>query len=285
MKLLQYTLCLTIAFHIVSCDNLAQKSDNRSDIIAEAFGEKLRLDDLSEFLKEARTKSDSQFVISRYSDQWVMDKILYQEAKKTVGKNKDINALVDDYKKSLIIHEWDKLILSQSLDTVVNSEEIDAFYSERKKEFKLQEDIVRFMYVNYPESGNIDELFSDLWKSEDLPALNQFIKQHNGVGFINPENWYYKSELKNLLPNNLFRKISFSKPNNYSLSENETQFFVKIIELGDSDEDAPISFVEEIIKERILHDRAKEILKNKKSTLYEEKIQNKVIKIYSDTDN
>lgn len=281
---MQYILCITTILIFSSCENLQQSDSNSSDIIAEAFGEKLSLKDLSAYLKDARTESDSQFIISRYSDQWVMDKILFEEAKDAVGENKRINDLVDDYKKSLIIHEWDKVLLNETLDTVISENDIKTFYDESKKEFKLQEDIVRVLYVKIPESSN-SKIFKDLWKTEDLPAIKQFVNQSNGFGFLDTEKWYYKSDLKNLIPSALFKKIGFSKPNNYSHTDAESKFFVKIIEMADADNDAPVSFVEEIIKERILHDRAKEILKNKKNALYQKNIQNKLIKVYSKSDN
>jgi len=268
---------------LAGCE-MQQKDEDNSEIIAEAFGEKLTMSDISGNLNVARTKSDSQFIISRYSDQWVMDKIFFEEAKNAVGQNNKIDALVDDYKKSLIIHEWDQSILAEAMDTVIAIEEIDTFYQRSKKEYKLQEDIVRFLYVQFHESGD-EAYFKNIWKTEDLLAINQFIGQYSGISFLDSEKWYYKSELKNLLPEKMYKKIAFSKPNNYSHSENETKFFVKILEKTDSDEDAPVSFVEEIIRERILHDRAKEILKRKKNSLYQKNIQNKVIKVYSKTDN
>lgn len=267
---------------LLGCQDFQSNKNDSSDIIAEAFGEKLYLDDISVNLKEARTESDSQFIISRYSDQWLMDKIIYEEAKQTVGENKKLNELIEDYKESLIIHEWDKTLLEQSLDTFISKSEIDTFYNRSRKEFRLQEDIVRFIYVRFNETNDVNN-FKDLWKTEDIPAINQYISQRNGISFLDSDKWYYKSELKNLLPDGLYKKIAFAKPNNYSLQENGTYFFLKMLEKTDSEDDAPISFVEPIIRERIVHDRGKKILKDKKNALYQKNIQNKLIKNYSKT--
>ena len=127
-------LCL-ILFNTLGCQNPHDDGDN-SSILAEAFGEQLHISEVSDRLKNIQSASDSQFVINQYTDQWVMDKILYQEAKRTIGKDKGINKLVENYKKSLIIHEWEKTILTEKMDTLLSQNEIDTFYSQRKKDFK-----------------------------------------------------------------------------------------------------------------------------------------------------
>jgi len=269
---------------MAGCNQITPAKNSKGEILAEAYGEKLSMDDISEHLRNAETSSDTQFVISRFTDQWVMDKILFEEAKKTVGKKESINRLVDEYERSLIIHEWDKEVLSNELDTFLNEQEIAIFYEQSKKEFKLQEDIVRFLFIGISDSL-WDSTTEGLWKTETIPALEQYLDQSDGTYILNPDKWYYKSELKNILPPALFKKISFSKPNNYSLNTDDYKYFVKIIETVDSDEDAPVSFVENIIRQRILHDRANSILREKKTALFNKNIQNKVIKIYSKADS
>jgi len=266
------------------CDQVLNNQNADNTILAEAYGEKLSVEDISEHLKNAQTYSDTQFVLSRYTDQWVMDKILFEEAKKTVGKKESITELVKEYERSLIIHEWDKEILASELDTFLNAQEISNFYEERKSEFKLQEDIVRFLFISVVDSM-FNGTMEDLWKTEEIPALKQYVSEARGNYILNPDEWHYKSEMKNIFPSALFNKISFSRPNNYSLSENESKYFVKIIETVDSDQDAPVTFVEDIIRQRILHDRAKALLKQKKAALFDKNIQNKIIKIYSKEDS
>jgi len=262
----------------MGCNNL-DSAKGEENLLAVAFGEKLYLEDLDSHLKNAHSSSDSQFVKSRFIDEWVMDKILYEEAQKRVGKNKDIESLVDSYRKSLYIYELDNELLSEELNRELPQEEIDTFYSNSKSEFSLQEDIVRFLYIKIPESSYSDTI-KDLWKTEELPVLKNYVSSINGTQILNPEKWYYKSELKNILPELLYRKISFSKPNSYSHTQDETKFFVKILEKVDSNKDAPVSFVEETIRERILHDKAKDLLRRKRKELYDEKIQNKNIQIF-----
>jgi len=260
---------------------MAKEKDNT--LLAEAFGDKLKISDISDQLKNVQTTSDSSFIINQNTDQWVSDKILFQEAKSKVGKNKDINRLVEEYKKSLIILEWEKIIIKSKLDTVILSSEIDTFYKQRKKDFILQDDIVRFLFFKIPEAEYNDTL-KDLWKTEAIPIMKKFINDAKGFHVLHPNNWYYKSEVKNLLPAALYKKIAFRKLESYSLTENETKFFVKILEKADSGDDAPVSFVEETIRERILHDRAHDLLKETKNELYNKNVQNKVIQFYTKAD-
>lgn len=263
---------------LLSC-TLQDNEVEGDKILSESFGKKLYLSELNEILSPEMSSIDSQYVISKYTEDWLMDNILYNEAKKTVGNNIDINNLVEDYRRSLFINEWQKKIIGESIDTTVTQAQIDTFFAHNKEQFILPESIVRFILVKIPEEAD-NETFKTYWKNEDMVAIQHFINLNDGESFLNVFKWHYKSFLKNLIPEKLFNKINFNKLESYSQTDNNSKYYVKVLEYVKDQSEAPVTFASDRIRHRIQQQRIKSGLNKKKSDLYDKNIKNKSIKIY-----
>jgi len=256
--------------------------DQNDRLLASAFGDQLYLSDVASQLNATHSKQDSEIIVSRIVDTWIMDKIIYSESKKLGNSSSNINRLVEDYKKSLLIHNYESQYVETHLDTVVTESEMESFFNTNFDQFKVSEDIIRFIMVKVGNEYNNDSL-SNFWKTEDLPALASIINQANGLYLLDFDKWYYKSELKSLLSEDLIKKITFKKPDSYSFSNQEFKFFVKIIEIIKIDEKPPFGFFKQSIRQRILRDRSRILLTQMKNNLYKDKIKSKSIQTYLKT--
>lgn len=271
------TTCLVLSIALFACQKTEVKQNN-SDLLAEAFGEKLYLTDLNDLLKSASNSSDSQFVITRYVDNWTMDKILYQEAQKNIKNSNRLNQKVEDYKKSLYIYEYENLLLDIHLNTSIGQAEIDSFYKKHSSDFILKEAITKVIYIKVPLAMDTDTL-KEYWKTEDLPALNSIAKNNQVVAILDIESWHSHSKLKGLMPEQLFRKINFKKTESYSLKDDKSKYYVKILENIKSKDQAPVNYMDQEIRDRILHNRSQKILKEKRQSIYQDNINKKNITI------
>ena len=116
-------------------------------------------------------------------------------------------------------------------------------------------------------------------------ALKYFTSINEGVSLINLSKWYYLSELKNILPESINKKISLKKPNSYSGTDKGSKYYVKVLEIIKDTDEVPVSFLHERVKHRILQQRKNKLLKKKKSELYNQRITSKQIKVNSNTLN
>ena|GEM_PF-588659 len=266
-----------LCFFLYSCDQLrAPKND--TTILASAYGEKLYISELSDRLTDANSKSDSQFIISRYVDSWLMDKILIAEAQKNVKADKALDDKVNAYRKSLYIYELENYILQNHLNQTITQDELDTFYSKYSNDFITNEKICRLLYIKVPNSYDTDTLQS-FWKTEDLPALNIYMQGDSTFALLDDKKWYSNSKIKSLLPTKLYKKINFSKTENYTYSSGETKYYVKLLESIKTNTAAPLSYVEDEIRDRILHDRSEKLLKEKRTEYFQANIKNKKITV------
>ncbi len=261
-----------------------QSSIDNADVLAQAYGATLSMNDLDKQLTGLSTYSDSSFVINQAVDQWLMDRILHQEAKKKLTQTKNIDALVEDYRNSLLIHEYEKLIISENLNTEISQAEIDTFYNKFKKDFVLKEDIVRSLHIKIPKNLDNDSL-KTLWKTEDLPGLKTYLSKHQTILHLDPDFWINKRHLSNIFPESLIKKINFDRTETYSQEDGNFKFYVKILDRKKAGEDAPVNQVKHIIQQRILHNRSERVLKKKRKELFNKSIENKNISIKTKYDS
>jgi len=268
---------------ILSC----QKTDIRNqddNLLAEAYGNKLYLSEISNELNLKNQSNHIKNLKSEIIDNWIFEEVIFQEAKKKIGNDLELNALVDDYKRSLYINEYDNLYLTENLDTSISQSELDTFISQHKEEFALPETILRYIFVKVPDSLDNDTLLN-YWKTEDLPGLKYFTSINNGISLMDINSWHYKSELKNILPDAIYKKINFKRPNRYSGIDKGSKYYVKILEIVKDTDEVPVSFLHDRVKHRILQQRKSKLLKDKKSALYNQSLKTKQIKVHSNTQN
>ena len=247
------------------------------DELASAFGNKLYESELKAVLSSATNGLDSAHITDKYVDNWVMSEILYNEAKNKVKQESNIDALVEKYKKSLYIHELEKIKL-QELDTLNINSELAAALSDSTVEHVLEEPCLRFLFVKVKEAAYNDTLKA-IWKTEDLPALDIYVSQVGGLALLELDKWYHASEFNNITPAALQKKINYSKTESYSLTQDGEQILLKILEYRKAGSPEPADLTIPQVKQRILHDKSVQFLKEWKKTLYQNNIQSKNIHI------
>lgn len=279
----KYLTILTTSIILISCNN-SNKRDVNDVLLAEAYGNKLYLSDISNALELTSTKKDSLTALDKLITDWTLEQILYHKAKKSIKNKLELDALVEDYKIDLYTNAYDEAYLAETLNNEISQTEIDTFIKLHKEEFALPETILRYIFIKIPEDKDIDTL-KNYWETEDLPGLKHFTTMYDGLSLLNLNKWHYLSELKSLLPDKIYQKINLRRPNIYTGTDNGSKYYVKILEIIKDTDEVPVSFLNERVRHRILQQRIKVLLKDKKSNLYKNSIQSKQIKIYSNTHN
>ncbi|MBT8189068.1 MAG: hypothetical protein KJO29_01465 [Bacteroidia bacterium] len=273
------TILSLLILCFLSCQ---QTREVRTDdtLLASAFGEELYLSDIESLLQSARSEQDSVSIIKNYTDGWLMDHILFEESRKHVRKDEKISELVEDYRKSLFIHQYEEAFLKTNLDTVITNNQLNSYFEKHKDEFSISEPIARYFLVKI-KLDKVDDTLNTLWKTEDLPAIRSYVLKERGLVHLDIDHWQYISDLKTLIPEQLFNRISLKKAEEYDYSDERFKYYVKILQIVNPGEEVPVRFYYNILRQRILRNRASDLLARMKSELFKEKIKNKNIKIYS----
>jgi len=261
-----------IILSLFSCESMT----NGEPALASAYGNKLYLEDLKEGLSKANSYHDSMTFVSSKVDEWVMDQMQLRVAKDKLGKSENIARMVTEYEKELYLHQLNKVLLKEELDTSITVAEIDTFMARNGQDYLLSEPMVTLLLIKVLANDESDAL-DDLWKTEDLPGLRVTARQLNGLAMLDPQRWYKVSEIKSLLPQEVNEEVNYSKYSTKVKIVDDDIFFVKILEARKIGDTIPRTVITPKIKKQILKVRSKELLKDWKNTLYQNKIKSKDI--------
>ncbi|MGB0886928.1 MAG: hypothetical protein ACPGSL_02290 [Vicingaceae bacterium] len=273
---------------IISCSLLDEEV---TELPIARVGDKILLEsDIVGIVPLETTLTDSSLIINNYIQGWVKDNLILQKAELNLKENqKDVKKQLEDYRNSLIIFSYEKELIKQRLDTVVNNKEIETFYAENNQNFELKDDIVKLRYLKInkkaPKLKKLRKLYKTE-KKEELEKLKELAHQYAEKFHLNENQWIYFDELKQEIPFNLSQNSNFLKNNiNLEIEDSLSIYFVHINDFKLKGGVSPLSFESHNIKNIIINKRKLSLVNRIREELYQEALMAKDFEIYEKTND
>lgn len=275
------SLFVLLLISIFSC----REEDNTHKKLATVGKYVLYLEDLKEVLPENISSKDSLLFAQNYINQWLSAKILLIKASENVNiDSRKIDKQIEEYKNSLIIYEYQKMLIYQKLDTLVSDAEISTYYEEHQNDFLLKDNIIKVAYVKLPkEAGNTKQLRQMLkeYSEENSSRLRDFAEKFAVNYFIDDEIWLIFNDFLKEVPIKTYNQEMYLKNNNYiEFQDSLFQYFVKINGFKIKDAISPISFEYEKIRSMIINQRKIKLINDMEADIFKEAQKSGDIKIY-----
>ena len=244
------------------------------------------LSEINQMLPQGITSNDSVQYITSYAERWVRQALLMYEADKQIANDPNIDALVRDYRASLVKHKYEQQLVDKLLDTVVNPVEIEKYYEDHKNEFKLQSSIIKCHFVKIPSNvTNINDV-EEWWKNRSEEAsmnkLKDFCSKNNSFYILNNEIWTRANELQMLIPAS---KCTFSElttsGTSFVRNDDKYTYFLNVKKVTRSGENAPADYVDDQIRKLIINDRKMKFLDEKIEEMYDLELNRNNIKFFT----
>ena len=130
---MKIALLLYLVLGLFSCNFFKQDSDK---LLVTVYGDKLYFSDVKDLISPDLSSEDSLKLVQALCEKWAKEQLLVQKAKINLPLVlQDVKAQVESYEKSLLIYSYQKELLNQKLDTLVNDDEIESFYEKNKQNF------------------------------------------------------------------------------------------------------------------------------------------------------
>ncbi|HLP05880.1 MAG TPA: peptidylprolyl isomerase [Paludibacter sp.] len=160
MKLFPLQLVLVFALIVnPSCKSKPEAEKPASKPLLEVEGKFLYADDVKQIIPPNVNKKDSAEIAQSFIRKWVIDVLMYENAKRNVSNQAEINEMVESYRKSLTIHQYQQRMIEQRLPKEPSEEELKSFYDQYRDQLVLKENIIRgFLLVlpkKAPNMGNV----------------------------------------------------------------------------------------------------------------------------------
>lgn len=280
----KYILYIAAFLILQSCNYFTFKNESKK-AVARVNETYLYKDDLNKVFTSGINQKDSVLLVTSYINNWVKQQLLLSKAQLNLeGDKEKFDELVKKYQEDLFINSYKEAVVKQYLNTVITPQDIDKFYSENSKNFKLNEELLKLKYIKIGKDvlskNEIIKLFTSS-KSQDLDSLKAnllFLKAHH----LNDSIWVKYSDLLNKIP--IFKtmnKEELLKKDNFIQKEDSLSLYlVAIKEVLKSNETAPKSYIAPTIKQMILHQRKLLLLKNIEETLIDDAQKKQQFEIY-----
>lgn len=278
----RYSILLLLVVICYSCNSNKTEDDKP---VAKVNDKILYTSAVRDIIKKGTNKEDSLLIAENYTRQWIKKQLIISKAELNLSeKDKDVSKMVEDYRSSLIIHEYQQQLIEQKLDTLISQSEIETYYKDYSANFILNRNILKALYIKVPiPVPNLKKL-QKLYKSEkedDWDELESYCFQ-NATKFDNfSDRWIYAQELLNKLPNRINNEERFLRNTKfYETSDSTYHYFVKIDGFELKNKLAPITFVREDIKKILLNKRKIQFIKNLEENIYRDAESKNNFKIY-----
>lgn len=171
MRKLPYIGILLVA--VCSCKVVNTLTDTanelfRGEVVARAGDHVLHLSELEQYIPQGVSSEDSTKLARQFIDAWAQDLLLLDMAEEQLSPSeKDVTNELEDYRRTLLKYRYEQLYINQRLDTLVTTEEVNAFYKENSALFRLERPIVKARYLLIPADAKSIKNLRRLMSSED----------------------------------------------------------------------------------------------------------------------
>ncbi|PTN06345.1 hypothetical protein [Mangrovibacterium marinum] len=246
----------------------------------------LYLEDLSEVVPQSLKGADSTLWVDDFIRKWIQNELLILNAEQNLSdKQKDVQAELDEYRNSLLTFRYKKELMEQKMDTVITTSEISAYYSKNLGRYKLNDDIVKAVYFKIPLEVANPELLKTLITTDDsdnLNQLNEYGIQYAKVFDRFDDHWVDWSTLKDQIPEEINIDQQILRRNKFiESSDTDYYYFICIRDFRQKNENAPVEYVENEIRNILLNERKIQFLKNIDEDVYKEGLASNKFKIYN----
>lgn len=278
----KYIILTTLVCVLYGCSLFEQK--RHSGVVAEYKGKTLTNEEVQRQTIGMSTE-DSARVAEQYIYQWAINLLEYDVAKDKL--NKDIERMVEDYRRSLYIHEYEQYLIAQRMSKEVEDTIIKEFYDLHSHHFVLREAIVKGVLLVVPNGApNMDLLRKNIQhpeEEENIEWIEKFAYQYAAGYELFLDDWKTVSQIILRMP---FEKDDLNKQlkatRQIELQDSINTYLLQVTDLYQANQPMPIEYARPEIEKIMLAQRQVNFIQQERIGLYEKAIKEGILKRYEE---
>ena len=258
--------------------------------LVEVSGEFLYKEDLQAALPLNISKDDSVLFAEHYIRNWIEDALLFDKAEGNIPDNDKISKLVENYRRALIMHTYQEELVNQKSANDISEEEINAYYEKNKELFRLDNPLVKGLFIKVPLSspdlGNVRVWYRK--NNQDIIEKLEKYSLRNAVSYdYFYDRWTSVPDVAAKIPLKVLDTDANYLDKNRNVEVKDTAFcyFLHIEDFLGKDKQKPLDFARDEIKEILINLKRVEFINKVKEDLYQRASdRNKIIYYYLNSD-
>jgi len=267
---------------ILSSCSFFERTD---DILLARLGDSyLYESDVKSLHNSELTTSDSLAFRQQYINNWAQQELLLQKAVLNINQEElEIEERLEAYRRSLLIHAYEQKLIQQSVDTLVLLDHLQAYYEQHTDDYLLADKIIKVMFVKASVMApKLDSL--EIWLFDkdtlDIDRIEAYCHQYSKRFYNNPDEWLTWKDFEEVFPSEFDISLLSMKKNTMLLKDTLDVYLLRLMDVKEQAEIAPLEYVEEEIKSILLYQRKLKTVEVIQTKLLEDAKQAKQFEIY-----
>lgn len=278
------TTCFGLLIFLL-CVACSERHDHKGRTpLVELDGNFLYREDLQSVLPAGLSKDDSLLFAEHYIRNWVEDILLYDKAQSNIPNNGEIDKLVENYRKALIMHTYQQALIHQRLSEEISEQDLTEYYEKNQALFKVERPLMKGLFIKVPltapQLGNVRRWY----KTETREAVEHLEKYslQNAVKYeYFYDKWVPVSEVLDMLPLKVPNVDEYLDKNRHvELKDTAFHYFLNVSDYRPVGEQEPYEFARRQVKDMLLNVKQVEFMKQVKDDLYQRAVKRDKIKYY-----
>jgi hypothetical protein len=276
-----YILLLTLV-GLASC--APKTPDVERKPLLEVEGKFLYLDEVQQIIPPSISDTDSTQIAHSFIRKWVTDVLMYENAKRNVTNKDEIEQLVEGYRKSLTIHQYQQKMIEQRLPKEPSPEQLQAFYTEFSDQLLLKENIIQGLLLivpsNAPKMANVRSWVQSA-NAKSLESIEKYSIQ-NAISydyFVNK--WMPFTETLKKIPLQVEDPAAFVASNRFvETSDSLQHYFLRITSSRSSGSVEPFEMAKDRIANILLNKNKADFILKFETELYDDAVKNEDVTFF-----
>lgn len=271
---------------LLACGACKERYDHKGKTpLVEVDGNFLYKEDLMSALPVGLSKDDSILFAEHYIRNWAEEILLYEKAADNIPENVDVDKLVENYRKALIMHTYQQELINQKLANDIPEQELTDYYEKNKELFKLETPMIKGLFIKVPltapQLNNVRRWYrSD--KQDAIESLEKYSLQNAVKYEYFYDKWVSVTDVLDMIPLNVDAPETFvGKHRQMELKDTAFYYFLNVRDYLGAGEEKPYEYARSEVKDLLVNQQRVSFMEQVKNDLYQQAVNsNKIIYNY-----
>lgn len=267
--------CL-IGLGLFACSFGSSDTIELDPLLARVHNKELRLSELDGMFPNDADKADSALIIQAFVNRWTKDAVLQVEGERNLPPDLNIDRLVRDYRASLVRSNYEKVLVSERMDSTISQEELISYYEENKSQYQLEKPIIRCLFIKVPHPTPEREELRNLWNNgepADTAKLVDFTNRFAEIALLKEDAWYSLDEVSIQFPEGTLNAENARSKQIFTQQHGQYRYYFRLLEFRNRLEIAPLEYVSQQARRVILHHRKMKVLEDAKDEIFQRELR------------
>ncbi len=250
--------------------------------LVELDGNFLYQEDLAAVQPVGQSKDDSLLFAEHYIRNWAEDILLYEKAQNNIPDNAEIEQLVKNYRKALIMHVYQQSLIQEKLAEEITEADLQTYYDTNKDVFKAEVPLMKGLFIKVPlTSPGIGRVRQ--WYKDERQSAVEHLEKYSLQNAVKYEYFYDKwipaSEILSLMPLREEKVDAyFAKNRHVELKDTAYWYFLNVSDYIPTGGQEPYEAARSAVSEMVVNRKQVEFLNQVKGDLYKEAVEDGKLK-------